>query len=417
MADQTPNRGYELPDAGTTDWHVPLNDNLLAIDEDVQQALQSGGGDSNGSKSAKDRARDGFVTFQVPGGGPVHEHDPAGGLWQAVQDAVDSAENISGLSTPIYIPHWGPGGEELDMTDTAVFGRNGNAYPQFVGADGRDGYYIRSEIDNGSPCFLVEGARLNGVVLQGAQATGQFFDSEFIRFVDCNAFNYVGGDHRAFCGPAGASAAGAIVFDSECFNGSVIGSKFNGIDAYRFQDPIGGMNGIAFVNDSNVRNGRPPGEWGIHFISSYADPDLPMANIVHSPANTSGLRVTGSRLEGAGDEGLVYTEAGSCLIACNELGRSETNKLRIDSFTGYIGLNQWGGSCDGHGITETMARGQILSAGNYNKINGGHVIDASPNAPGQVKYLPDPAPLQSRGYTVSYPSGTSGTFIRKAEAL
>lgn len=36
MADDTPNHGYQRPDRGAQDWHVPLNENFARIDTDVE---------------------------------------------------------------------------------------------------------------------------------------------------------------------------------------------------------------------------------------------------------------------------------------------------------------------------------------------------------------------------------------------
>lgn len=41
MPDPTENRGYSRPDAGVVDWHIPLNDTITAIDEDVQNAFDA----------------------------------------------------------------------------------------------------------------------------------------------------------------------------------------------------------------------------------------------------------------------------------------------------------------------------------------------------------------------------------------
>ena len=43
MTDETENRGYNVPEAGETDWHEPVNDNWEAIDADMQNALDGAG--------------------------------------------------------------------------------------------------------------------------------------------------------------------------------------------------------------------------------------------------------------------------------------------------------------------------------------------------------------------------------------
>lgn len=75
MPEPTPNRGYNRPDEGAADWHVPLNENFTAIDEDVQLAL--GGGlvhDAPPSEAASVPLPPGdstpvFNSFQVPADG------------------------------------------------------------------------------------------------------------------------------------------------------------------------------------------------------------------------------------------------------------------------------------------------------------------------------------------------------------
>lgn len=42
----TENRNYNLPEAGEGDWHIPVNENWVAIDEDVQAALDAANGDT-----------------------------------------------------------------------------------------------------------------------------------------------------------------------------------------------------------------------------------------------------------------------------------------------------------------------------------------------------------------------------------
>ena len=49
----TPNRNYNLPDAGEEDWHIPVNENWNDIDADMQDALDGGNGGGDGGIEAK----------------------------------------------------------------------------------------------------------------------------------------------------------------------------------------------------------------------------------------------------------------------------------------------------------------------------------------------------------------------------
>jgi len=40
MTQTTENRGYNVPEAGDTDWHEPVAENWQAIDADLQAALE-----------------------------------------------------------------------------------------------------------------------------------------------------------------------------------------------------------------------------------------------------------------------------------------------------------------------------------------------------------------------------------------
>ena len=70
----TENRGYNLPEKGTTDWDEPLNENFEDIDKDVQESL------------------DGLDTVQeVPLGAGAETTDPdlilyIGGTWVGSDD-------------------------------------------------------------------------------------------------------------------------------------------------------------------------------------------------------------------------------------------------------------------------------------------------------------------------------------------
>ena len=43
MTDETEYRGYNVPEAGEQDWHVPVNENWNSIDADMQDALDGSG--------------------------------------------------------------------------------------------------------------------------------------------------------------------------------------------------------------------------------------------------------------------------------------------------------------------------------------------------------------------------------------
>ena len=49
MTDETEHRGYNVPEAGETDWHEPVNENWEAIDVDMQNALDGSGAEHDHS--------------------------------------------------------------------------------------------------------------------------------------------------------------------------------------------------------------------------------------------------------------------------------------------------------------------------------------------------------------------------------
>jgi hypothetical protein len=40
MTEKSKNRGYNIPKAGQTNWHEPINENWKSIDADIQTALE-----------------------------------------------------------------------------------------------------------------------------------------------------------------------------------------------------------------------------------------------------------------------------------------------------------------------------------------------------------------------------------------
>jgi len=327
---------------------------------------------------------------------------------RAIQDVVDELESAQsrGTSGAVNIPHTDPKGDELTIPSTVTFGRNGNTYPSFVGSTGRHGPYIQVTIDDGSPAFDVLGQRLNGIHIWGAHANADGNDCEFIRLYNTNACTYYGGDLRSFCGSSGGSARGAILVDSNSYNGRIQNVNFNGISNSGVKRDVSGMNCVTFLNSDGGGSSTSPGEWLIQGLTTYADPSYPMNHVIHSEVNASNLRINDCRLESAGGEGLIYMTKGGAVVSGNQIGRCENSANGIH-FTGFdiaIGPNIHSAAKD---VAYYLrgARGKVMNSARYSRVN--EAIDVSDPGGGKL-VVPHPDTVED---PVSYPNGADNVYF------
>lgn len=327
---------------------------------------------------------------------------------RAIQDVVDELESAQSgdESGVVRIPHTDPKGNELTIPSTVTFGRNGKTYPSFHGSTGRHGPYIQVTIDDGSPAFDVRGQRLNGIHIWGANANGGGNDCEFIRLYNTNSCTYYGGDLRAFCGSSGGSARGAILIDSNSYNGRIQNVNFNGISNDSTKHDVSGMNCVAFLNSKGGGSSTSPGEWLLQGLTTYADPNYPFNHIIHSEVNASNLRINDCRLESAGGKGLVYMTKGGAVISGNQLGRCENSAdgIHFSGFDIVIGPNIHSASKD---VAYYLrgARGKVMNSTRYSRVN--RAIDVDDSGGGKL-VVPHPNTVED---PVSYPSGADKVYF------
>ena len=84
----TENRNYNLPEAGETDWHIPVNENFELIDQDVHEALEAvDNGDGEGADAIGIERRRRNVGPMLDGG--YHATEYTDGGYGIVFEAAD----------------------------------------------------------------------------------------------------------------------------------------------------------------------------------------------------------------------------------------------------------------------------------------------------------------------------------------
>ena len=166
----TDNRGYNLPDKGELDWHVPMNENWQLIDEDIQAALDAADG-SAGSVTGIDTVRTNVGALV---GGTYHDSaysDGGYGVAFAASDLyIDSVvvdSNLDGVSNSdltIELRQFQGGADNPTVVESKTVSLSGG--PERVevgftvpesgssGADPNDEYVLQRGSPNGDPIPL-----------------------------------------------------------------------------------------------------------------------------------------------------------------------------------------------------------------------------------------------------------------------
>ena len=229
----TNNHDYNTPAEGTSDWHVPINQNFEQIDTDVEIRDT----DSNkGSYEPKDGAK-----YFATDTGNVYLGD--GSSWNEVP-APTSDDNPSFNSVDAKETY-----VNAKISDVVVYQDNGTT--RAVGKDG--------VVDSGSnPSAVIESAIKNGRYIQ---ITGDYQLSEEIhvtqdnRVIDASAARFTAtGDHKLWhfnranwnrftSGILDLSDSGRVALDLHSARGNEVAVKLKGIPGGTFQENDGNTTG------------------------------------------------------------------------------------------------------------------------------------------------------------------------------
>ncbi len=161
----TPNRGYNEPEAGETDWHIPVNQNWNSIDADMQDALDGGGTANLTDADGIDFRRQNVGAMT---GGTYHSNAFSDGGFGVVFEAagihiesvvVDS--DLSGISNPdltVELRQYESGADDPTIIDTETVTLTGGPErivldwtvpdSQDANADANDEYVIQRGPEN-----------------------------------------------------------------------------------------------------------------------------------------------------------------------------------------------------------------------------------------------------------------------------
>jgi len=279
----TENHDYNTPAEGTTDWHIPLNENFEKIDNDVEIRDTDSNRDSY-------QPKEGAKYFSTDTGDVYIGN---GSSWNAISAGTsdDNPRFNSVNANETYV--------NAQLSDVIVYQDDGTT--RAVGNDG--------VVESGTnPSAVIETAIQNGRYIE---ITGDFGLSEEItvtqdnRVIDASAATFTAtGDHKLWhfnradfnrikTGILDLSDSGRVALDLHSARGNKVETKLKGIPGGTFEEDDGNTNGT--YDRCGIRlKGRAGGE----LKGSYWN-NLHVTNPYGLGGNTGGIGVQFTTTDGA----------------------------------------------------------------------------------------------------------------------